>query len=140
MRMVQGNGVISAPSTPITSKVSIGDGSWSIELATGRLERGDGRPLSGEPTITPFGERRFPIQPGKPDQIKTGVQPDHLTGFNRPVGVRLPLQNQAQINFSEETLAKALELLRASLKEIKAEESKRLAVDRPTELRMEEMP
>jgi carboxyl-terminal processing protease len=128
-RMFQGNGAITAPSMPITSKVSIGDGSWSIELATGSLERGDGRPLSAEPTITPFGERRFPIRPGKPDQIKTGVQPDHLTGPNRPVRARLPLQNQVQINVSEETLAKALELLRASLKQLKAEENKRLAAD-----------
>ncbi len=30
----------------IRSRVSVGDGSWSIELLTGYLERGDGRPLS----------------------------------------------------------------------------------------------
>ena len=45
----------------VRSASSVGDGSWSISLATGRLERGDGRPLErrgGEHT-----RRRFVHEP-----------------------------------------------------------------------------
>jgi carboxyl-terminal processing protease len=31
----------------VTSVVPVGDGTWSLELTTGRLARGDGRPLAG---------------------------------------------------------------------------------------------
>jgi carboxyl-terminal processing protease len=36
------------PGAGVQSTISVGDGAWSIVLTTGRLERGDGRPLAVE--------------------------------------------------------------------------------------------
>ena len=50
------------PAVDVTSRVAVGDGSWSIELTTGYLERGDGRRLSSDASASRasnrFGSRR----------------------------------------------------------------------------------
>ena len=45
-RVIPTNGDAVELSADVRSRVPVGDGSWSIELTTGRLERGDGRLLS----------------------------------------------------------------------------------------------
>jgi carboxyl-terminal processing protease len=37
-----------APGVGVRSTIPVGDGAWSLSLTTGRLERGDGRPLENE--------------------------------------------------------------------------------------------
>jgi carboxyl-terminal processing protease len=68
----------------IRSRVAVGDGSWSIELATGDLERGDGRPLK-RPVWTALGE--IPLNSLAPSgslatrpESTFGVKPDLLVG------------------------------------------------------------
>ena len=39
---------LGVPGAVVQSSVPVGDGAWSITLTTGRLERGDGRPLGNE--------------------------------------------------------------------------------------------
>jgi carboxyl-terminal processing protease len=63
----------------VSSTIPFGDGSWSLLLTTGELERGDGRsiaaPLGKEPVHGRI-ERMLP--PGSPDAIRWGVKPDQL--------------------------------------------------------------
>jgi carboxyl-terminal processing protease len=64
--------------TDMKSRVSVGDGTWAIELTTGRLKRGDGRPISTEvqgnqPEF--LGIRRNSVDL---DKVTTGIKPDHI--------------------------------------------------------------
>jgi len=105
----------------LRSMVTIGDGSWSIELATGRLERGDGRPISDEAVVNEAGDRVSLRRPPDPDKIKTGVKPDHMVGGNGtdasrgvpPRFERRPDQEPSTAN--DEVLREAVRLLRESL-------------------------
>ncbi len=109
----------------IRSRVSIGDGSWSIELLTGYLERGDGRPLSRrfENAIDARLRGSFVRRGGleQPPEIKTGVKPDLLTGPN-PVLPRVSpperiLRPAPQpVTKADDPLVKALEWLTKSMK------------------------
>jgi carboxyl-terminal processing protease len=106
--------------TDVISMVAVGDGSWSIELPTGRLERGDGRFLGTEP---PTGQGSAPLRGGssrplRPEEIKSGVEPDHKT--KSPPGQKPPslpgdTQNTQWGSPRDEPVQKALELLRKSL-------------------------
>jgi len=113
------------PDTVERSTIAIGDGSWSIELLTGRLERGDGRPLSGDTLSSPEEPRRFALHSAKADEIKFGVIPDHVIGgaaalsaaamnsrllSNKVAAVQVPKTE------NDEFLRKAIEVLRESLK------------------------
>ena len=64
--------------TDVRSHVTVGDGTWSINLVTGYLLRGDGHPLSdvssGPPGINSGLNRRLNYVEEKK---KGGVQPDH---------------------------------------------------------------
>jgi carboxyl-terminal processing protease len=51
----------------VKSTVPVGDGRWSVSLATGYLERGDGGPLAERDTPGPLDR----------DKPQGGVQPDH---------------------------------------------------------------
>ena len=55
----------SAGALDVKSRVPVGDGSWSIELVTGYLERGDGRRLSSDVTVAQSrgGRRGTPDHP-----------------------------------------------------------------------------
>jgi carboxyl-terminal processing protease len=57
--------------TSMKSTVPVGDGRWWISLATGYLERGDGRPLVDRDA------NRIEELPGR-NPPRSGVQPDHL--------------------------------------------------------------
>ncbi|MGP0067092.1 MAG: S41 family peptidase [Isosphaeraceae bacterium] len=76
-------------STGVRSRVSVGDGSWSIELTTGYLERGDGRALSPPDEDATGTPRDLPLQ-GRlnHEEIKTGVRPDYLVAVKPGPGVR----------------------------------------------------
>ncbi len=114
--------------TGVRSRISVGDGSWSIELTTGSLAHGDGRALSGpdeDATDTP-GDIRS--QPEKLEAIKTGVKPDHMVAArpglaDRPrVRVQEPGYSKVEEKAPEPVLSqdpsidKAMRLLRESLK------------------------
>jgi C-terminal peptidase prc len=108
----------------VTSRVSLGDGSGAIELATGRLERGDGRRISRDesnagatapvssPRVTNPNETVFGV---KPDQTvgKPGGSPWRFTPF-RPG--RNP--DQKPDTATDEVLDEAVRLLRQSLQNI----------------------
>jgi carboxyl-terminal processing protease len=86
MRSRSASGLVAPSATGIRSRVSVGDGSWSIELLTGHLERGDGRRLSG-PAEVPIGDLpSIAMGPRKPGKIETGVTPDLAVGPNRGEG------------------------------------------------------
>jgi carboxyl-terminal processing protease len=105
----------------VRSMVTIGDGSWSLELATGRLERGDGRPISDESRIIEASEwftRRRQPEEGK---VSSGVKPDRAVGANGndsarrmpPRDRRKPTQEPNPAN--DEALREAVQLLQQSL-------------------------
>ena len=74
--MIANQGRNSRPSD-VTSRVAVGDGSWSIELITGYLERGDGRRLSRDASAA-RASNLLPLRRiTDPNEITTGVKPDH---------------------------------------------------------------
>jgi carboxyl-terminal processing protease len=96
----------------VMSVIPLGESEWSVSLATGILERGDGSPLS-----------RFDNPPSaafrKPDRNRFGVHPDHVVAgseFDRRA--RLATANGAEHAWTKPDAAqqKALELLRQRLK------------------------
>jgi hypothetical protein len=89
----------------ITSMVSVGDGSWSIELTTGYLKRGDGRPLGGESRALISDEPRINRLPRERGKIETGVKPDHMIA-------RPSLEGQLHARSSEQPRAKVREPIR----------------------------
>jgi Peptidase family S41 len=108
----------------VISRVSLGDGSGAIELTTGRLERGDGRRISGDPGTA---SAIAPVSPRKgtdPNEVVFGVKPDHTVGNAadrdrrfapfRPGGK--PEQNLDTAN--DKVLEEAVRLLRQSLQDI----------------------
>jgi carboxyl-terminal processing protease len=103
----------------VRSRVSLGDGSGAIELATGLLKGGDGRRISTDPNVP---------RPVGPDssrkEVTTGVKPDHIVGNARegPQGFA-PLQplrkpDQKLGNANDDVLDEAVRLLRRSLQNI----------------------
>ncbi|HZW30692.1 MAG TPA: S41 family peptidase, partial [Isosphaeraceae bacterium] len=54
----------------VRSTIPVGDGAWSITLATGQLERGDGRPLGGEVEAARDGQRRLVVAPANLDELE----------------------------------------------------------------------
>ncbi|MFI5459738.1 MAG: S41 family peptidase [Isosphaerales bacterium] len=107
--------------TDLRSMVTIGDGSWSIELTTGQLQRGDGRPISGEARVPQAGVRGSFLGTPDPAKIKTGVKPDHIVGgtgtgtlrFAPPMREQRPDQEPSTAN--DKVLQEAVRLLRESL-------------------------
>jgi C-terminal peptidase prc len=66
----------------VKATVPVGDGRWSISMATGTLERGDGRPLADRVGTTPGDS-------AEQERPKGGVQPDHSSpAFRAPVQAR----------------------------------------------------
>ena len=65
----------------VSSTIPLGDGSWSLLLTTGELQRGDGRSIAAPPGKGPVhGRIERVLPPGSPDVIRWGVKPDHLVG------------------------------------------------------------
>src|SRR5262249_27059470 len=108
-------------STDVRSRVPLGDGRGAIDMTTGRLERGDGRPIGGELTPIKTDDRGRPLRPLDPDKVTTGVKPDHIVA-EKGAGPRLPgpLQprqrpNQEPDRATDQVLQEAIRLLRQSL-------------------------
>jgi C-terminal processing protease CtpA/Prc len=107
--------------TDVRSMVTIGDGSWSIELTTGQLRRGDGRPLEAAEYVPQAGDLVRQLRPLDPNKIKTGVKPDHIVGGNGTDAIRgAPRMrrqnpNQEPSTAHDEILQEAVRLLRVSL-------------------------
>jgi hypothetical protein len=59
----------------VQSTIPVGDGAWSIVLTTGRLERGDGRPLGLEAAGAPGRDRNFAVQPPDAGEAARAAQP-----------------------------------------------------------------
>jgi C-terminal peptidase prc len=108
--------VINPGQTIVTTVLPIGGSEWALSLATGILERGDGRPLS-------LFDRAIPTLIKEPKEV-TGVRPDHVIAV-RPQNLR-PSERSAQP--AEKTHSqpdpaerKALELLQQSLKKTRTD-------------------
>jgi hypothetical protein len=109
----------------VSSTVPLGDGSWSLLLMTGELERGDGRAIAaplGKGPVHGRIERVLP--PGSPDVTRWGVKPDHLVGkgparadYSWP-RVRSAFEHEESEAkpAKDEFITKAVSLLRDSLK------------------------
>ena len=65
----------------VKSRVPVGDASWSIELMTAYLERGDGRRLSSDATFATAPKSITDRKPKGPNEVTTGVRPDHPVGM-----------------------------------------------------------
>ena len=64
-------------SAEVQSSVTLPGGAWSVRLTTGRLERGDGRPLAGPPSLRLLkAASRFPFGPFLPTDILESFTPD----------------------------------------------------------------
>jgi len=107
--------------TGVRSRVTLRDGAGAIELVTGRLERGDGRPISGELSDAVPSIHLARLQPVNPDKVNTGVKPDHVVGGNRAPGTRIVPPGQEQRPApapgiaNDEILKEAVRLLRQAL-------------------------
>jgi carboxyl-terminal processing protease len=105
----------------VRSMVPVGDGSWSIELTTGRLERGDGRPISDESRVISAADWFSTQRQPDPANTKSGVKPDHLVGESggRPTRAAPPRAerrpSQAPDPAKDDVLREAVRLLRESL-------------------------
>jgi carboxyl-terminal processing protease len=108
-------------STDVRSRVSLGDGMGAIDLTTGRLKRGDGRPIGREPSAL---STEVPVSPSRTmdlEKVKTGVKPDHMVGFNGNGAARQAPPGPQQVPNKEPNLAtdailqEAVRLLRQSL-------------------------
>lgn len=82
----RGRGMVDPHGTSdVTSTIPLGDGSWAISLNTGRLERGDGRPI-----VDPRGRREMMNPEGgdpsraTPREARGGVKPDHVVANAKP--------------------------------------------------------
>ena len=79
------NGPNTARTTDMRTRVSLGDGEWSIELTTGRLKRGDGRYLSSLPTTRGSARQTANRTPAELEKVATGVKPDLTVPLPRNV-------------------------------------------------------
>jgi carboxyl-terminal processing protease len=107
----------------VRSIVTVGDGSWSIELTTGRLQRGDGSLMSEGARESHAGGQGFRLGTLDPAKMKTGVKPDHIVGDNAPGTPRTgppravrQNPNQQPSTANDKTLQEAVRLLRESLR------------------------
>jgi carboxyl-terminal processing protease len=65
----------------VSSTISLGDGSWSLLLTIGELQRGDGRSLAAPPGKGPVhGRMERVLPPGSPELTRWGVKPEYLVG------------------------------------------------------------
>ena len=116
-----------AQAADVESTVPVGGGAWYLTLVTGRLERGDGRPLAATPAplnAPPSVPRRMPERNGR--GVSGGVKPDHVVS---PRNGRLEAEERKSRRggmfgaedstvdpWSDAALAKTIEVLRAGLK------------------------
>jgi carboxyl-terminal processing protease len=105
----------------VRSRVLLSNALGAVELTTGRLERGNGRPISTQSIASSADSPVSGSQPPDLDKVKTGVKPDHIVGGNRtgPMGLA-PTQPQRRSNqqtggAGDEILQQAVRLLRQML-------------------------
>ena len=104
------------------SRVAVGDGSWSIELMTGYLERGDGRPLSSDVEPVARSSVRSPLRrPIGPDEIndRREARSSRVVRERGRRGHASQLESRADQEPSvanDPVVQKAVRLLRQSLK------------------------
>jgi carboxyl-terminal processing protease len=84
-----------APGTFVQSAIAVGDGAWSVILTTGRLERGDGRPLGIESTSSPVRNRNFAIKAPDAGEAERVGQPPVGPAFS-PDGSTLKVGTSAK--------------------------------------------
>lgn len=108
----------------VETTVPVGDGTWSIQMVTGRFERADGRPL-GDPKFHTRPQAGLNVQAdARSPKDQWGISPDHIVGSAGPPGrsqrperprqTALPKENPAK----DPVIIKAYELLREGLKSI----------------------
>ncbi len=71
-----------AAGSGVQSAVPVGDGAWSIVLTTGRLERGDGRPLGADATTAPGEERNFVVKGTDAGDAARAIPPNVARAFS----------------------------------------------------------
>ncbi len=110
----------------LRSTVPVGNGTWYLTLVTGKLERGDGRPLTPSPSLLdrpPHILRVAPERTGR--EASGGVQPDYLVAPHKARSQRQrPTRRSGLFGdedstvdpWSDAALVKAIEVLRAGLK------------------------
>jgi Peptidase family S41 len=108
----------------VRSRISVGDGAWTIELVTGYLKRGDGRRLSPEDRAG-VSLDRIPLRTTRnPNDSQTGVKPDHPVNMppSRVGGAMVPLPSRRRRESNGESdlgtdpfVEEASRLLRQSL-------------------------
>jgi len=65
---------LGVPGAVVQSSISVGDGAWSMMLTTGRLERGDGRPLGIEGTSEPVRNRNRAMKAPNAGEAERDIQ------------------------------------------------------------------
>jgi len=100
-------GASGRPDGDVRSTVPVGEGLYFVNLVTGFLEHGDGRPLAKALSSTmSFDPSEAKLLRSGAERIRGGVKPDHTAGSN---GI-------APDVFNDATVRKAVELLRTSPK------------------------
>jgi carboxyl-terminal processing protease len=128
MRARTAGGPMPQETPGVRSRVSVGDGSWSIELTTGSLARGDGRALSDPDEDATDTSRDLTFRRAKPEEIKTGVKPDHVIAAKpgladrlrarsqEPAGIKVQEKAPQAVFSNDPSIDKAIQVLRGSLK------------------------
>lgn len=100
-------GASGRPNVDVRSTVPVGEGLYFVNLVTGFLEHGDGRPLAraSSSTMSFDPSEARPVRSGA-EKIRGGVKPDHTVASQ---GIAPDVLNDA-------TVRKAVELLRTSPK------------------------
>jgi carboxyl-terminal processing protease len=106
----------------IRSMVAVADGSWSIELPTGTLKRGDGRPLCA--ATPPEGSGEIPLaradsERRQGEKPKSGVTPDHEikpSGQRRSPHMEPPGRRRQWEVPPDDAINKGVSVLRDALK------------------------
>jgi len=73
---------LGVPGVGVESTVPVGDGAWSITLTTGRLERGDGRPLGIEATSAPGRDGNAVVKAPDAGEAAKAMQPIVARAFS----------------------------------------------------------
>jgi carboxyl-terminal processing protease len=105
-----------AAPTVVRSTVPVGDGTWSVALVTGSLERGDGQPLGGA-ALSPMsaissGRVLRQGSRGSVPSPKTGVRPDQSAGGPQARGGSMVGRADDFDVAADVILQKAVQLLR----------------------------
>ncbi|MGO9465680.1 MAG: S41 family peptidase [Isosphaeraceae bacterium] len=93
------------PGAGVQSTIPVGDSAWSITLTTGRLERGDGRPLEADATSARGRERNFVVTGTDAGDAAKAIPLNVARAFS-PDGSTLKAGTQATRAFNGATSSK----------------------------------